>query len=294
MRKKQTHKLKKYRHLILAEDLGEGAVRLENPVLGGLNLGLAQLLRAVGLGVGVQPEENLLVLERVLLLDTSSTTTLLDGTTLLSANNTLDLRGVDEAGNVGVGDSVSGEEVVLLEGGGGGGGAVELVKSRESGVGPDDETSEMSTRGELEEVEGLDGASLNTGDVPEGTSELDGALSLGVVDNERATALANAASPDLALAGTELAGLGDLDDVGVGTETLEEGDGLTGLGERKGRGGQDERKLRDRGHTVSTGEDKGNNRRSSNGRRNSVAPRLVSNAEFFDIGMPKILTSGSG
>ena len=152
-------------------------------------------------------------MEWVLLLDTS---TLGAGITLGGADDGLDFGGVDETSDISLGDDGGWEEEVLLEGGWGGGGAVNLIKSLEGRGGPDNETSEVSTWGELEEVQGEDRGSLNTGNVAE---------SKGVVDDQWAATLAVTAATELALSSAELAGSLDLGDIGTSTNGVEEGDG---------------------------------------------------------------------
>lgn len=253
-------------HLVLVEEgleLGGGALGLAV-----LELLLTKASLGEGSGVGVEAEKDLLVAERVLLLDVGA---LLDGTTLGGAEDRLNLSGVDELDNVGLGDRVLGKEEVLLEGRGLGGGAVDLVKGLESGRGPDDETAEVTTRGELEEVHGEDGASLNTGDVAEGSNELLAILA-GVVDNEGTTALAVAAVSQLTLTGAELLGSLDLLEVSTGTDGLEEGDGSGGLGDggvAEGGRVDDKRNLRNGGDLVTTGHQEGGGGRGSNGRGGS-------------------------
>jgi hypothetical protein len=123
----------------------------------------------------------------------------------------------------------------------------------------------VTTGGELEEVEGEDGGGLNTGDVAEGLDEVL-AVGLGVVDNERTAALAEAAATELTLTGTELAGLLDLDELGTGTNSLEEGNGGLGLGQGsvlEGLGLDNEGNLGDVGDTVTAGEEESGGGRSS-------------------------------
>lgn len=233
-----------------------------------LNTLLAKLLLRESSGVGVETEHDLLVAERVLLLDTL---TLGAGVALGGVENRLDFRQVDETGQVGVGDNVLGQEVVLLKSGGGGGGAVNLVEGLEGGGGPDDEAAEVPTGSELEEVEGVDGAGLNTGDVAESTDELL-AVGLGVVDDKGSAALAEAAVTELTLTGAHLLGLLDLGEVGAGTEGLEEGNGGLGLGQGstlEGLGVNDEGNLGDVGDTVTAGEEQSGDGRSSEGRGGS-------------------------
>lgn len=241
--------------------------------LGLLDLGLAKLLGGKLLGVGVEPEQNLLVDERVLLLDSS---TLGDGAALDGAEDGLNLRGVDERGNVGLLDNGGREEEVLLERRRLSGGAVDLVKSLESGRGPDNEAAQVTTRSELEEVEGVDGRGLDTGNVAESRDELL-AVGLGVVDDQRTAALAVAAATELTLTGTELLRGLDLLDISTGTDSLQEGDGSGGLGDgsvgESGRG-NDEGNLGDGGDVVTTSQQQSGAGRSSQGRGGSEAPTI--------------------
>jgi hypothetical protein len=237
----------------------------------------------VGSGVWVEPEGNLSVLEGVLLLDTGLSTTLLELATLGRADNGLDFGRVDETTNVGVGDDVGWEEVVLLLRGWGGSGSVDLVKGVEGGVGPDDETPEVSTRSELEEVKGLDGGSLNPGNVAESLDEGSGLGSFRVEDDEGPTALPVAAVSELTLTSTELLGLGDLDDIWVSTEGLEESNGLTGLADSSGGAGENARELWDLLDAVTTSEDESWDGRSSDGGGGSETALVLGN---FHVPLP--------
>lgn len=155
-----------------------------------------------------------------------------------------------------------------------GGGAVDLIKGLESSRGPDDESAEVTTRGELEEVEGGDGGGLDAGDVAESGDELL-AVGLGIVDDERATALAVAAATELALTGAELLGALGLLDISTGTNSLQETEsgGSLGDGSSLEDGGVDnEGNLRDSGDLVATGEEEGSGSGGSQGGADSVSP----------------------
>ena len=233
----------------------------------------AELLLLEGRGVRVEAEEDLLVLERVLLLDVAA---LGDLAALGRAEHALDLGGVDEAGEVGLRDDVGREEEVLLELGGAGGAAVDLVEGLEGGRGPDDEASEMAAGGELEEVEGGDGAGLDAGHVAESGDEAL-AVDLGVVDDQRSAALAVAATPHLTLTGAELLGALDLLDIGTGTDGLQEtesGGGLGIGGTVEGGGVDDKGNLGDGGDLVTAGEEERGDGRSSQSGSGSETPRI--------------------
>jgi hypothetical protein len=218
-------------------------------------LGLEELLATEGLGVRVEPEENGLVGQRVLLLGERPLLGGLSGGT----DDGLDLVRVDQAGDVGRGD-LGGREVESGLGG------VDVVKSCDGSLGPDDETTDVTTWSELKEVEGLNGAGLDSRDVTEGLDE----TFVVVVDDERTTPLPVTPVPHLSLSGAELARVGDLDDVVVGLDGLEELYGGLGLGDGLGGVGDDERNLLDLLDPVSTGEDEGWESRGSEGRSDSV------------------------
>lgn len=256
-------------NLLLSEDLLEGLASTLR--LAALNTLLAELLLGEGSGVGVESQHNLLVPERVLLLDVGP---LGAGLALGLTKDGLDFGGVDQTGNVGVSDKVGRQDEVLLQSRGSAGGAVDLVQGGESGRSPDNEATQVSTRGELEEVESEDGGGLNSGDVAESLDELL-AIDLGVVDNQRTTTLAVTAATELTLTGTDLLGLLDLDQVGTSTNSLQESDGSLGLGQGgtlESLGVDNQRDLGNAGDAVTTGEQEGRNGRSSQGGSGSEAP----------------------
>jgi hypothetical protein len=144
-------------------------------------------------------------------------------------------------------------QVVLLKDGGLVEGSVDFIEEVEGSLSPDDETAEMSSRSELEKVQPPDVDELNTGQIAEG---LDDTVVL-IVNNKRATALTMPAVPELSLSSAQFTGVGDLDNIGVGVEGFEEGDGLLGLGERFSGSIDDERNFLDLLDAVTTGENEG-------------------------------------
>lgn len=234
-------------------------VQLSAESLGGglglalLDLLLAQLLLGESSRVRVEAELHLEVLERVLLLHNGA---LGDGTAADRAEDVLNFGRVDELGQIGLLHDGGRDEEVLLQGRGLGGGSVDLVEGREGGGGPDDEAAEVTTGGELEKVEGVDRRSLNAGDVAHSKDELL-AILLGVVDDERTTALSVTAAPHLTLTSTKLLGLADPLDVGTSTNLLEESNGSGSLGDGgigESSRGDDERDLGDGRDVVATSE----------------------------------------
>ena len=130
----------------------------------------------------------------------------------------------------------------------------------------------MTTRSELEKVKGMNRAGLNTRNVLESLGKGLAILN-GVVDEERTAALAMPASTKLTLTSTELAGFGDLDNIGVSANCLQKGSGSTGLRKRwEGGGSEDERDGRSVRDTVAAGEDEWERSRSRNSRSGSETP----------------------
>lgn len=110
----------------------------------------------------------------------------------------------------------------------------------------------------MEEVQPLDVDKLNTRKI---TESLDDTIIL-VINNKGTTALPVSAVPELALTGAQFTGVGDLDDIGVGAEGLQESDSLLGLLEGLNIGRDDERDFSDFLDSVSTGK---NERRKGRG-----------------------------
>jgi hypothetical protein len=166
-------------------------------------------------------------------------------------------------------------------GGGLGGGAVDLVEGLEGSGGPDDEATEVTTRGELEEVESGDGGGLDTSDVAESGDKLL-AINLGVVDDKRATSLAVTAATELTLTGTELLGTLDLLNILTGTNGLQETKSSGGLGNGSSLedGGVDnEGNLGDGVDLVATGLEQGNGSGGSQSRDDGVSPSVLVSIE---------------
>lgn len=238
----------------------------------GLALGAEELLATESLGVRVEAEENGLVAEGVLLLGEGP----LLGGLASGAEDGLDLVRVDDAGNVRVGDLGNGEtspvsadllSINKAHSRVTGLGGVDVVKLGDGRLSPDDEAADVTTGGELKQVQGVDTAGLNTGKVLERTDE---AIVL-AVDDKGTTALAVAPVPHLTLTGTDLARVGNLLDIGVGADGLEEVNRGLGLGDRLGGGGDNEGNLLNLLDAVTAGEDQRRNGGGSQSRGNSEA-----------------------
>jgi len=132
----------------------------------------------------------------------------------------------------------------------------------ESRLGPDDESTEVTSGSEGEEVEGTNVGSLDSGNVAE---SLDETLVLSV-DDEGTTSLTVLAVTGFSGTGANLLRSDDLGDISVSLETLKGGDGLLGLLDRLDRGRDDEGDLGDTFDLVSTGEDERRNGGGGNSR----------------------------
>mmetsp|Transcript_14568 Transcript_14568/g.42775 ORF Transcript_14568/g.42775 Transcript_14568/m.42775 type:complete len:411 (+) Transcript_14568:37-1269(+) len=164
------------------------------------------------------------------------------------AHNGLHLVRVDETAEVrvlhhGVGQVEARLDLRLL-----GVRAEDLVEGSEGGLGPDAEAAEVAARGELQEVEAVDGAELDAGDVAEGA--LNGLLAAVLVDDERPAAHRVPAVAHLALARAHLLGVGALLHVRLCAQLGEQVHRRRSLIELLSRVGDDEGNLGDRVDTV--------------------------------------------
>jgi len=186
-----------------------------------LLLEVDELSALVRLGVRVETEHDTLVLEWVLLLCVWSLGALLAG----GSENALDFSRVDDALNIWVGDLGGGEGVVFLDLGSGILGSVDRVEELEGALGPDAESSKVTTRCELEEVESSYVCKLYTWDVSEG---LDDTVVL-CVNDERTTSLLVTTAAHLSLSCSSFAAVADLGDIVVCPQCLKGSNGSLGL-----------------------------------------------------------------
>ena len=206
------------------------------------------------------------------------------GLELLGLEGAADLLGADDAGDVGVGDGGGGEEEAILDGGFLGEGTEDLVELLEGTLGPDDEASEVTTGGEVEEVQRVDVGGVKTIDVAEGRD------ALGVSEDEHgATAVFVAAVAHLAAAGADLTGSGDTVEVVHGADGGEAGEGFLGLGEVADGVVNNEGDFGDVLDLVTTGLDEAGDGGSGEGGDNSEALLVV-----VDLTMPAAVSLGGG
>lgn len=186
---------------------------------------------------------------------------------LFGSDDTLDFIGVDEAGEVGIGEEGSFEDVAFLADGGGGLSAEEVVESLEGGFGPDDESAHVAAGGELEEVESVDVADFDAGDVSGGLG--DESVFVGEDDQGALPAFVPSVSV-LALAGSDLAGVSDFVEFGFEAESLEDGDEVAGAVD--GEGVDDEGHFGHLVDSVSSGEHQRGHGGGGDGGGHGVSP----------------------
>lgn len=213
--------------------------------------------------VGVQSFHSSGVLQWVLLLLG------VDGLVLFSVSDGgLDGIGVDDLGNVGVGEGGSVQVVAALFLASDSVRAEDLVKSSESGFTPDDESAEVTTGGELLKVKSVDVADFNTGDVSDGSDEGD----VFVVVNEKGTSSkAVSLVSELTLTSSDGLGVGNSFNIFVGTESLQQSNGVSGLFNTFDLIFEDQRKVGDVGDSVASSHDEGSNSGSSKSSSNGVS-----------------------
>jgi hypothetical protein len=200
-------------------------------------------------------------------------------------DNGLNFRRVNETGDIRIVDLGSRKEVVFLLDRSFVESAENFVKGSERALGPDNETAQMTTRSKLQKVEAADIANFNTGEIAE---SLDDAVILSI-DNEGTTTLTVTSVPHFTFTGAKFPRVGDLGNIGVGVEALEESNSFLGLLEGLGGATDNERNFLNLLNAMSTGEDKRGKSRSGKSRNNSETALVLVD---LDVPFPPSL-SGS-
>jgi len=219
---------------------------------------LEEFLSTNSLGVGVETEEDALIDQWVLVLSPRA----LGDFGVGRSDDSLDHGAVDDASDIGVCDLGGRENVVLLVDGSLIEGTKDLIEKAEGILSPDNKSTKVTTRGELEQVQSANIDHLNAREVPEC---LDDTIVL-VVHNERATTLAVPTTPDLSFSGSRFPRVGDLCNIIVGVDCFEESDGILSLDQRLDIGGNDKRNFLCSLNSVTAGENEGRKSRSGQGR----------------------------
>lgn len=153
--------------------------------------------------------------------------TLNSGRDLGSAELGLDLVGVDDSGEVSAVHDVAVEDIATLFDVSSAVVAEDTVECLEGILGPDDEATEVTTRGELEEVKSVNVDKVNTGEVSGGSLD---ALVLLTVDDQGASAENVSGVSQLTVASSDFLGISGSLDVFTSTNVLEGGEeGLSGV-----------------------------------------------------------------
>jgi hypothetical protein len=223
-------------------------------------LNCQQFHTASCLGIWVEFEESSQVAERVLLEW---------GTGLVVlwwVDNALHFITVDETGKIWVTHDVTGQLVATLDFRSSLSRAKDLVELLESRLRPDAEATEVSTWGQLQEVEAVDRGDVNTRDVTEGTGD----ATIGTIDDEWSLALDITTVAHLTLTTAEVARSRHSVDVSLGTNILQNVSGLLGLGDSLSGVRDDEGDLWDGFNAVTAGHDEGWEGRGSEGRDDGI------------------------
>jgi len=171
---------------------------------------------SLGLGVRVELLHHSLVLKRVSLGlvvefvvgDVNSNSTELG----------LNLIGVDNTGEIGAVDDIALHAVSRLSLSLNGVGSENVIEGFESVTGEDDEASDGTTGGELEEVESVDVADINTGQVAGSFLDVEVGIS---VDDEGSSSVGETSISVFSLSSSQFLGLADTLKIGLGTEAVE-------------------------------------------------------------------------
>ena len=180
--------------------------------------------------------------------------TLNSGRDLGSAELGLDLVGVDDSGEVSAVHDVAVEDIATLFDVSSAVVAEDTVECLEGILGPDDEATEVTTRGELEEVKSVNVDEVNTGEVSGGSLD---ALVLLTVDDQGASAENVSGVSQLTVASSDFLGISGSLDVFTSTNVLEGGE--EGLGGVNVEGVNNEGKLGDIQDFVTSGKNEGSN-----------------------------------
>jgi len=187
------------------------------------------LIGEVGLGggsseessVGVQSIHEFSVLERVFLLD-FVTNNVFGG----SSDDVLNFVRVDDSGEVSVLHGVSLQLVSRFLDSSFSVRSEKSVKGREGRLGPNAESSDLTSRGELFEGESINVGNFNTGDISEGLDEFDVLVG---VHNKGSFLHSVSSVSHLSFTSSQRFGVDNFLDIFVASESLQEGDGVSGF-----------------------------------------------------------------
>lgn len=180
----------------------------------------------------------------------------------------MDLVGVDDSGDVGVGHLMDGKGPSFLLLAGLGVGSEDVVEFLEGTLGPYDESSNVTSGGQLEKVESADVSDLNSGNVSQSLDE--GNIS-STVDNQRSSSGSVSSVSELSFSGSDLDGVNDLLDIRPSSDILEESNGLLSSFDFFGGIGDDQGEFGDVVDSVSSGLNQGKDNGGSQGSGDGVS-----------------------
>jgi hypothetical protein len=187
---------------------------------------------------------------------------------LLVSDSALNGVGVDDLSDIGVGKDGSVEVVSSLALGSISVSAEEFIEGLEGRFSPDDESSEVTTGGELSKVKSVDVSDFNTGEVSDGSEEGDVFIA---VDEKGTSSESVSSVSELTLTSSDDLSVGNSFNIFVGTESLEESNGILGLFNTFELVVNNQRKVGDVLDSVTSGKNKRSNSGSSKSSGNSVS-----------------------
>lgn len=216
-----------------------------------------------GGSVGVKGILGSEVSQGVLLLDGVE-----DSVLSLGSDDRLDGIGVDDLGNIGVSQDSSVEVISALFLTSDSVRTEDLVEGLESRFSPDDESTEVTTGSQLSEVKSVDIGDFNTGDVSDSSDE--GSVFI-VVDEKGTSSEIVSSVSELSLTSSDGLGGSNSFNIFESTESLQEGNDVSGLFNTFDLVIDDQRKVGDVVDSVASGEDEGSDGGSSQSGGNGVS-----------------------
>lgn len=145
-------------------------------------------------------------------------------------------------------------------------------------LGPDAESSDVSTWGKESDVKSVDVDEVNSSDVLDGSGE---SLRVVVSNDQRTFSVLESSVPELSLSGSEGLGVDDSLDVGADSVSVEGGNSLLGLGDVVDAVGENKRELRKAVDVVTSGLDQW-----GDGGRGDSGGEGVSSLSEVDLSVP--------
>lgn len=104
-------------------------------------------------------------------------------------------------------------------------GSEQIIKGIESTLGPDDESSELTTRGQLEEVHSVNVTEINSGNISESLYHLDVIIG---IDDQGSSSLNESSVSHFSFTGSQFFALNNSDNIIIDVESFQESNGILG------------------------------------------------------------------